>query len=194
MTTISSLCVFCGSKLGNDDAYRTAAEDLGAAFLSRDVALVYGGGRIGIMGVLAETVLAGGGHVTGVIPEFLLRYEVGNLDVSELVVTETMHDRKRQMFERSDGFVVLPGGLGTLEEAFEIITWKQLRVHSKPIVVLDVGGYWKPLSDMVQRAVDGGFAHPAVSELFTAVDTVDDVFTALDEAPEPKPEVLTDHL
>lgn len=194
MTSIASLCVFCGSKLGNDAAYQRAAEDLGAAMTSRGVALIYGGGRIGIMGVLAETVLAGGGRVTGVIPDFLMRYEVGNVDVSELVVTETMHDRKRQMFERADGFVILPGGLGTLDEAFEIITWKQLRVHSKPIVVLDVGDYWRPLADLVERIIDAGFAHPAVAELFTIVDTVDGVFTALAEAPEPKPEVLTDHL
>jgi hypothetical protein len=181
MTAVASLCVFCGSKLGHDAGYRAAAEDLGAAMASRGVALVYGGGRIGLMGVLAETVLAGGGHVTGV-------------DVSELVVTETMHERKRQMFERADGFVILPGGLGTLEEAFEVITWKQLRVHSKPIVVLDVGGYWRPLSELVGRTVEAGFAHPAVAELFTVVDGVDGVFQALAEAPEPRPEVLTDHL
>jgi hypothetical protein len=194
MTAVASLCVFCGSKLGHDAGYRAAAEDLGAAMASRGVALVYGGGRIGLMGVLAETVLAGGGHVTGVIPDFLMRYEVGNVDVSELVVTETMHERKRQMFERADGFVILPGGLGTLEEAFEVITWKQLRVHSKPIVVLDVGGYWRPLSELVGRTVEAGFAHPAVAELFTVVDGVDGVFQALAEAPEPRPEVLTDHL
>jgi uncharacterized protein (TIGR00730 family) len=194
MTAFRSLCVFCGSKLGNDPGYQGAAQELGAAMASRDIELVYGGGRIGIMGVLAETVLAGGGRVIGVIPDFLLRYEVGNLDASELVVTETMHDRKREMFERADGFVILPGGLGTLEEAFEIITWKQLRVHSKPIVVLDVGAYWRPFADLVERTIDAGFAHPAVAELFTIVDTVEEVFTALAEAPEPKPEVLTDHL
>jgi uncharacterized protein (TIGR00730 family) len=194
MIAVSSLCVFCGSKLGNDDAYRAAAEALGAAMLARGVSLVYGGGRIGIMGVLAETVLGGGGYVTGIIPDFLLKYEVGNLDVSELIVTETMHDRKRQMFERADGFVILPGGLGTLEEAFEIITWKQLRVHTKPIVVFDVAGYWQPLSDLVARAIEADFAHPAVAELFTVVDTAEDVFAALADAPEPKPEVLTDHL
>ncbi len=194
MTAFRSLCVFCGSKLGNDTGYQRAAQDLGGAMATRGIDLVYGGGRIGIMGVLAETVLAGGGRVTGVIPDFLLRYEVGNLDASELVVTETMHDRKREMFERADGFVILPGGLGTLEEAFEIITWKQLRVHSKPIVVLDVGAYWRPFADLVERTIDAGFAHPAVAELFTIVDTVEGVFTALAEAPEPKPEVLTDHL
>ncbi len=194
MTAITALCVFCGSKVGADPACREAARALGAAMVGRGIALVYGGGSIGLMGVISEVVLAQGGRVTGVIPDFLMQYEVGNPDVSEFIVTNSMHERKRRMFELSDGFVILPGGLGTLDETFEIITWKQLQLHAKPVVVLDVGGYWQPFAALIERTVEGGFAHPGVAELFTVVESVEAVFAALDEAPEPRPEVLTDHL
>jgi uncharacterized protein (TIGR00730 family) len=194
MTTISSLCVFCGSKNGEDPAHQAAARQLGRQMAERGVTLIYGGGRIGLMGVLADAVLAGGGHVIGVIPEFLKDLEVGNDAVSEQIVTGSMHERKTRMFELSDGFVVLPGGLGTLDETLEIVTWKQLRLHSKPIVVLNSGGYWSVLEELVRRTVDGGFAHAAVEELFTLVDGADDVFPALAAQPEPREEVLTSHL
>lgn len=194
MTTIKNLCVFCGSKMGENPAFQDAADALGEEMVERGVGLVYGGGGIGLMGAVTDAVLKRGGTVTGVIPEFLLQYEVGNPDVTELIVTESMHDRKRTMFEKSDAFVILPGGLGTLDETFEIVTWKQLQLHSKPIIVLDVGGYWQPLSHLVEAIVKGGFAHPAVKELFTVVDTVDQVFDAIAQAPEPKEVVLTDHL
>ena len=194
MTAISSLCVFCGSKNGEDPAHQAAARQLGRQMAERGVTLVYGGGRIGLMGVLADAVLAGGGHVIGVIPEFLKDLEVGNDAVSEQIVTGSMHERKTRMFELSDGFVVLPGGLGTLDETLEIVTWKQLRLHSKPIVVLNSGGYWSVLEDLVRRTIDGGFAHAAVEELFTLVDGADDVFPALAAQSEPKEEVLTSHL
>lgn len=194
MTSISSLCVFCGSKTGADDAFLADARRLGELMAENGVGLVYGGGRIGLMGVLADAVLAAGGRVTGVIPDFLRKLEVGNDDVTELVVTGSMHERKERMFELADGFVVLPGGLGTLDETLEIVTWKQLRIHSKPIVVVNTGGYWSVLEDLVRRTVEAGFAHPAVAELFTVVDGPDDVFRALAEAPEPDERVLTDHL
>ncbi len=194
MTTITSICVFCGSKVGTDPAYKEAARRLGILMAERGVRLVYGGGRIGLMGVLAETVLTRGGEVIGVIPDFLMQYEVENPDVTELIVVGSMHERKRRMFEMSDGFVVLPGGLGTLDETLEITTWKQLQLHAKPVVMVDVGGYWEPLKALVNGIVAGGFAHPAITELFTVVDGVDDVFAALDDAPEPKEVVLTSHL
>ncbi|MCH7550376.1 MAG: TIGR00730 family Rossman fold protein [Proteobacteria bacterium] len=194
MTRISSLCVFCGSKTGDDPAFEAAARRLGELMVERGVRLVFGGGRIGLMGVVADAVLGGGGEAVGVIPEFLKDLEVGNDDVTEQIVTASMHERKNRMFELSDGFVVLPGGLGTLDETLEIVTWKQLRLHSKPIVVVNTGGYWTVLQDLVQRIIDDGFAHPAVAELFTVVDTPDDVFGALEAAPEPKEEVLTSHL
>jgi uncharacterized protein (TIGR00730 family) len=194
MTEISSLCVFCGSKTGTDPAHAAAARQLGELMAERGVTLVYGGGRIGLMGIVADAILEGGGRAIGVIPEFLKDLEVGNDDVSEQIVTNSMHERKTRMFELSDGFVVLPGGLGTLDETLEIVTWKQLQLHSKPVVVLNSGGYWSALTDLVQATIDGGFAHPAVEELFTMVDGADDVFEALDAQPEPKEVVLTSHL
>ncbi len=194
MAKISSLCVFCGSKTGADPAYEAAARRLGELMVANDVGLVYGGGHIGLMGVVADTVLQSGGRVTGVIPDFLEKLEVGFTEATEFIVTDSMHARKQRMFELSDGFVVLPGGLGTLDETFEIITWKQLRLHSKPIVIMDVNGYWKGLSGLVDGTIEAGFAHPAVRQLFGVVDGPDAVFDALAAAPEPKEEVLTSHL
>ncbi len=155
--------------------------------------MVYGGGGIGLMGILADAVLGAGGHVTGVIPEFLVRYEVGKPGLSETVVVPSMHDRKRRMFELADGFVVLPGGLGTLEEAIEILTWKQLQLHAKPVVFLDVGGYWRPFSALIEHVVAQDFAHPGILELFSIVGDPAAVFQALDAAPQPNREVLTSH-
>lgn len=194
MSKIESLTVFCGSKMGEDPAYAEAARRFGAIMAEKGVRLVYGGGAIGLMGVVAKTVLDGGGRVTGVIPDFLMEYEVGNPGVTELLVVPSMHERKRRMFEISDGFVVLPGGLGTLDETFEIVTWKQLQLHAKPVVLLDINGFWKPLMGMVDAAIAGGFAHPAVTELFTLVSRPEEVFAALGSAPEPQEIVLTSHL
>ena len=193
MTSITSLCVFCGSKAGKDPACRDSAVELGRLMADCGVRLVYGGGGIGLMGVLSDAVLDSGGEVQGVIPDFLVRYEVANPNITETVVTGSMHERKQKMFELSDGFVVLPGGLGTLDEAIEVITWKQLQLHAKPMVVVNVGGYWDPLAALVDGVIAGGFAHPGVAELFTMVDGVGGVFEALQSASEPKAEVLTDH-
>ena len=194
MTEISSLCVFCGSKTGESPAYEAAARRLGEQMADRGIRLVYGGGRIGLMGVVADAVLAGGGEVIGIIPEFLKDLEVGNDAVTEQIVTGSMHARKTRMFELADGFVVLPGGLGTLDETLEIITWKQLQLHAKPVVVLNTDGYWSVFEDLIRRTVDSGFAHSAVAELFTMVAKPEDVFPALAAQPEPKEEVLTSHL
>ena len=194
MTKISSLSVFCGSKKGADPAHEAAARRLGEQMAERGIRLVYGGGSIGLMGVLSDAVLKGGGEVVGVIPDFLKDLEVGNDDVTEQIVTASMHERKTRMFELSDGFVVLPGGLGTLDEMLEIITWKQLQIHAKPVVILNSGGYWSAFEALVRQTVEGGFAHPAVAELYTIVDRPEDVFPALAAQPEPKIEVLTSHL
>ncbi len=193
MTAIASLCVFCGSREGADGAYALAAERLGRLVAERGIRLVYGGGGIGLMGVLSRAALAGGGEVVGVIPDFLMKYEVGNPDITELIVVGGMHERKRRMFDLADGFAVLPDGLGTLDEMFEVITWKQLQLHAKPVVVVDAGGYWEALEGIVKVLIEGGFAHPAIGELFTMVAGVDDVLDALASAPEPKIEVLTSH-
>jgi uncharacterized protein (TIGR00730 family) len=194
MAEIRSLCVLCGSREGAEAAYRKAAMDLGTLIARQRVRLIYGGGAIGLMGVLADSVLSCGGAVVGVIPDFLMEWEIGHVALSDLVITRTMHDRKTRMFEMADGFVVLPGGLGTLDETFEIITWKQLRLHDKPIVVLDVGGYWAALLALIDRVVASGFANPAVTGLFTVVDSADKVFPALEAAPVAEKDVLTSNL
>ncbi len=180
--------------MGGDPAWARAAERLGALLAEQGIGLVYGGGRIGLMGVVAGAVMRAGGRVTGVIPDFLMKLEVGDTGVTDLVVVDSMHERKRRMFELADGFVVLPGGLGTLDETFEIVTWKQLRQHSKPIVVLNVNGYWTPFARLVRSIIDGGFAHPAITDLFSVAERVEDVLPALRAAPEVDEQVLTSHL
>jgi uncharacterized protein (TIGR00730 family) len=194
MTEVRSLCVLCGSREGIDPAYRRAATRLGHLMAERGVRLIYGGGSIGLMGVIADTVIAAGGEAVGVIPDFLIRYEVGHQGLTDLVVTDSMHERKRRMFEMADAFAILPGGLGTLDETFEIVTWKQLRLHDSPIVVLDVNGYWSPLVNLLGATIAGGFAHPDVAELITVVETPEQVLQALEWAPPPKEEMLTSQL
>lgn len=194
MKHIRSLCVLCGSREGFDPVHREAASRLGKLIVERDMRLVYGAGSIGLMGVIADAVLSAGGEVVGVIPDFLIRYEVGHRQLTNLVVTDSMHDRKRRMFEMADAFVVLPGGLGTLDETFEIVTWKQIRLHDAPIVVLDVNGYWAPLKSLIEATIDGAFAHPNVRDLITFVPTPDDVFRVLAVSPQSREEVLTSQL
>jgi uncharacterized protein (TIGR00730 family) len=151
------ICVFCGSSAGKRPAYAEAARATGRALLERGLGLVYGGGNVGLMGVLADTVLAGGGEVIGVIPEALMRREVGHSGLTTLHVVDTMHQRKALMADLSSGFVALPGGLGTYEEFFEVLTWSQLGFHPKPCGVLNVDGYFEPLLDMVAHGVTEGF-------------------------------------
>jgi uncharacterized protein (TIGR00730 family) len=183
MTRIKSLCVFCGSRVGVDPACREAAIRLGELLAARNVRLVYGGGSIGLMGVIADRVLAAGGEVIGVIPDFLMENEVGHHHLTEQIITTSMHDRKRRMFEQADGFVVMPGGLGTLDETFEIITWKQLRLHDSPIVILDVGGYWASLRSLIENMIGAGFASESVTSLFQVVSTPEELFSTLDTIP-----------
>ena len=175
-----SVAVFCGSRNGSDPAFAQAAEALGHGLAERGLRLVYGGGGIGIMGVLARAVLRNGGEVTGVIPRFLMELELRHPSLSELVVVDDMHTRKRMMFERADAFVVLPGGLGTLDEAMEVITWRQLARHDKPVIALSVAGYWEALRAMVDSVIRHGFADPDAVRLFSVVDTVEDLFAAID--------------
>ncbi len=192
--TPKSLCVFCGSRLGNDPAFKAEARKLGQLMAERNIELVYGGGSVGIMGVVADAVMENGGRVLGVIPDFLQKHEVGHEGLSELIVTDNMHDRKRTMFERSDGFIILPGGLGTLDETFEIMTWKQLRLHDKPIIVLDQNNYWQPFENLIQATMANGFAHEAVQDLYCTVSCAEDIFKQFKTLPSVKEEVLTSHL
>ncbi len=185
MTKITSLGVYCGSRHGNNGAFRDAARRLGAQLAERGIRLVYGGGKIGIMGDIADAVMAGGGKVTGIIPKHLEEIEVGHREIDDFQVVPNMHERKRRMSEQSDGFVILPGGLGTLDELFETVTWKQLGLHDKPIVIADIAGYWTPLGNMIEGIIEAGFADGAVGKLFTVVDDVDAILPALAAMPEP---------
>lgn len=154
---MKSLCVFLGARFGNRPEYAEAAQALGAEMARRGLHLVYGGGGIGLMGVLADAALAAGGRVTGVIPDFLADPEVAHRGLTELRVVGSMHERKALMAALADGFVMLPGGLGTLEECFEVLTWAQLGVHRKPCGVLNVAGYWTSLLAFLDQAVEEGF-------------------------------------
>jgi uncharacterized protein (TIGR00730 family) len=156
----SSICVYCGSRFGVNPAARDLTARLGTLMARHGITLVYGGGGVGLMGVLANAVLDAGGRAVGVIPRFLLQREAGHPALHETVVVETMHERKLQMFERADAFVILPGGIGTLEEFFEVLSWRTLGLHSKPIVILDLDGYWDPLAALLHNVVDSGFAAP----------------------------------
>lgn len=191
---VRALCVFSGSRMGSNPRHREAAERLGRMMAERGIRMVYGGGNIGLMGAAARAVLENGGEVTGIIPDFLMSLEVGNPGVTELIVVDTMHERKARMFELSDAFVVLPGGLGTLDETIEIATWKQLQLHAKPIVTVNIDGYWDNLNTLLGGVVGAGFAHPAMPTLITSVETVDAVFAAVAAAPVAGREVLLSHL
>ena len=172
MSSIRRLCVYCGSSGAVDRQYREAAAELGARLAAAGIGLVYGGGRVGVMGLLADAALAGGGEVVGIIPSRLRDAELAHPGATELVVVESMHERKRLMAEKADAFAVLPGGIGTLDEMFEILSWKQLGLHGKPILLVDIAGYWAPLRALLDDIVTKGFARPAARELLRVVPTV----------------------
>ncbi|MGB7287067.1 MAG: TIGR00730 family Rossman fold protein [Salaquimonas sp.] len=168
MSKIKSICVYCGSQPGNHPVYAEAARVLGKDMASNNIRLVYGGGGSGIMGEVARAVKANHGEITGIIPEFLIPKERGNLgaggrgdELGEVIITKDMHERKTQLFERSDAFVALPGGIGTLEEVVEIMTWAQLGRHSRPIVFANIGGFWNPMIDLMAHMAESGFIHTA---------------------------------
>lgn len=156
---MADICVYCGSSFGTDSVYRAAAERLGALIAEGGHRLVYGGGHVGLMGVVADAVLANEGHVIGVMTEHLVSQEVAHPGLTELEVTMTMHERKARMAELADGVIALPGGFGTFEEVFEVLTWNQIGLISKPVVFCDVGGYYRPMFELITHAVDAGFVH-----------------------------------
>lgn len=157
---MKTLCVYCGSNAGGDPAYVALARDLGARLARDGIALVYGGGNVGLMGTVADAVLAGGGEVIGVIPQQLVDWEVAHKGVTRLEVVDSMHTRKARMFELADGFVALPGGFGTLDEMFEMLTWRQLGLGKKPCAFLEANGFWQPLMAMLDTMVRERFLHP----------------------------------
>ena len=156
---MKTICVYCGSNAGNNPAYAAQAKALGARLAAEGIALVYGGGNVGLMGIVADAVLANGGDVIGVIPQQLVDWEVAHRGVTRLEVVDSMHTRKARMFELSDGFVALPGGFGTLDEMFEMLTWRQLGLGKKPCAFLDVNGFWQPLMTMLDSMVRERFLH-----------------------------------
>jgi uncharacterized protein (TIGR00730 family) len=180
-----SVCVFCGSQYGADPLYRRVATHLGELLGAAGVVLIYGGGHVGLMGAVADAAMAAGGVVIGVIPARLLEREVGHRAITELITTRDMFERKRQMIDRADAFVVLPGGLGTLDELLEVVTLRQLGYHDKPVVLVNLGGYWDPLIALVDQVVRHKFALPGTRTLYRVVDTVEQVLPALGIAPPP---------
>jgi uncharacterized protein (TIGR00730 family) len=182
MQHIRRLCVYCGSAGAVDRRCRAAAQELGESLARADIELVYGGGRIGLMGVLADAALAAGGRVIGIIPALLRDAELAHAGATELLIADSMHDRKRMMAERAEAFAVLPGGIGTLDETFEILTWRHLGLHDKPIFLVDVAGYWQPLRRLLDHLVTQGFAKPLVPRLLNVVPSVAELMTALARA------------
>jgi hypothetical protein len=183
------ICVYCGSQTGHHERYRQAAVALGQCLVQRGHGLVYGGGSVGLMGIIADAVLQSGGEVDGVIPEALVGRELAHQQVTQLHVVPTMHDRKARMAELSDAFIAMPGGYGTLDELFEIITWAQLGLHQKPIGLLNVDGYFDALVALIDHAIGEGFVRPEHRHFWVIADTPDDLLDALvqNERPSMRP-------
>lgn len=174
-----SVCVFCGSRFGEDPAYSQSARDFGAALAAEGWRLVYGAGDVGLMGDVARAAQAGGGATFGVIPVHLMQREVGKRDLSSFVITENMHERKKVMFMNADAIVTLPGGAGSMDEFFEVMTWRQLGLHDKPIYLLNINGYWYPLIGLIDHMIAAGFADESFRSFMSVVDSVDQLRTAL---------------
>ena len=184
MNKIRTVCVYCGSGPGTNPRFVEAAIALGKALAENDIRLVYGGGSLGLMGAVAKSTLDHGGKVTGIIPEFLATRERLNSEISEVIITKTMHERKQIMFERSDAFVALPGGIGTLEELVEQMTWAQLGHHQRPIIIMDIGGFWTPLVELFQHMKSLGFIHSQHRFKYSVCEDVSDVLRLLRAEPE----------
>lgn len=181
MNNLNYICVFCGSSDGNDKEITEAARHLGHFFIEKNITLVYGAAKIGIMGTIAQTMLEGKGNVVGIIPQFLKKKEVVHLGLTRLITTQNMHERKLKMQEISDGFIALPGGFGTLEELFEIITWLQLGLHTKPIGLLNVNGYYDHLLKLFETMVRNGFLKMENYELLLVDTSVENLLQKMEE-------------
>ena len=180
MPALSSVCVFCGSNGGADPAYLAAAEAVGEGLARRGIRVVYGGGRVGLMGALADSARAAGGEVVGVMPQALVDREIGHTGIDDLRVVATMHERKALMLELADAFVALPGGIGTLEELFEVYTWAQLGIHAKPLALLDVAGYYEPLAAFLDHAVAQRFLRAETRAMLAVADSIEAVLETFD--------------
>lgn len=181
-SVIRNICVYCGSSPGNDPRFLEAAQEFGRVLAQAKIGLVYGGGQLGLMGALARTVIEHGGHVTGIIPEFLHARERKFEDASELIIVPDMHARKRLMFERADAFLALPGGIGTLEELVEQLTWVQLDRHDKPVVLADIAGFWRPLLNLLAHMRFNGFIRQELEVRYLVAERICDVLPMMESA------------
>ena len=188
MNRIKTVCVYCGSGPGTNPRFAEAAEGLGRIFAENNVRLVYGGGSVGLMGAIAKSVLDHGGAVTGIIPDFLRARENALTKVQEMIVTPDMHERKRLMFERADAFVALPGGVGTLEELVEMLTWQQLGRHAKPILLANIDGFWEPLLALLAHMRSAQFIRPNLEVNILKAERVEDILPRLNAAMAQVPE------
>ncbi len=186
MANLTSICVYCGSRAGNDPAFAELATELGTRIAKEKIRLIYGGGQVGLMGIVADAAILAGGEVIGIIPDFLDNLEVGHPRLTELRVVSDMHSRKKQMFDLSDAFVALPGGIGTLDETVEMMTWRQLKQHDKPIMMLDHDGYWQPFINLLNHIVANDFATSETAELIQWPRSIDQLFAMLHQAPIPQ--------
>ncbi len=182
MTVLRSVCVFCGARSGTLPAYKKAAKDTGAMIAANSWRLVYGAGDVGLMGEVARAAQSAGATTLGVIPTHLLAREVGKRDLSTLIITENMHERKKVMFMNADAIVVLPGGAGSLDEFFEVLTWRQIGLHAKPIFLLNIDGYWQPLLALLDHVIAQGFADATLRDYIKIVQDVPGLTHALQVA------------
>lgn len=180
MTKVSSLCVYCGASRGFDSGHLDCATRVGREAAGRGIRLVFGGGHVGLMGAVADAALAAGGEVIGVIPESLMAKEVGHARLTRLEVVDSMHTRKARMEQLSDAFCALPGGFGTLDELFEIVTWRQLGFHGKPVFLLNQDNFWRPLIDLIDHQVAYGYVQREAAEMISVVDSIASLFERLD--------------
>lgn len=184
MPPIQSVCVYCGSSNNTSQIYKDSAKELGALLAQNNIRLVYGGAKVGLMGILAESALDHKGYVLGYMTDFLDEYEGANRSISELHVVSSMHERKQKMFESSDAFLILPGGFGTLDEVFEMLTWKQVGLHKKGIFFLNINNYWRPLFEtFVQHMIDNGFVKEHDKKLFHIIDDLSDLIPIMHQYP-----------
>ena len=178
---LSTVCVYCGSSPRVAEKFKISAYTIGTELARRGLRLVYGGGHVGLMGVIADAVLGGGGTVIGVIPEHIREKEFQHNGLTELHIVPDMHTRKRMMVDHADAFIILPGGFGTLDETFEILTWKKLRLHNEPIIFFNQDGYWNEMIALITKTIAEGFAQASDGKLFDVVDNVKDLFAVLDK-------------
>jgi len=176
---MNSICIFCGSSFGTNPVFKSTAENIGKTFAQKNITLVYGGGNVGLMGVVSHSVMQNGGKVIGVIPNFMTEKELADYDVTELIMVETMHQRKKKMSDIADAFIAIPGGIGTLDELFEIFTWKQLKLHNKPIGLLNTEGYYNSMLEFLKVMVANGFLKQEILDYLIVKDNIEDLLSAL---------------